>query len=224
MKIKSVVRAFEAQLGDIILGVTTLGSQRGDYPEIRSVHNDSFWYESKSYYLNWLYLQPIELGPTDVVYDIGCGAGRLLFVAALCGVKRCVGLELSERLSQLARRNASSLRLRHPPIEIRQVDALMEDYSSGTVFLFCNPFGARTLETVLEKIRTSLITNPRHIRLMYIHPESEHRQLLSKTRWLEQINEKTFPGARGIPAMYFRAESGRIDPDEIFPSYRCDSD
>lgn len=204
-KIKAAVRSFESSLGDAILGVSTLGNRRGDYPEIESTHGDSFWYESKSYYLNWLYLRPMRLKADDVVYDIGCGAGRLLFVAVLHGVKRGVGLELSKHLCELARNNASKLRLPHPPIEIRQADASTEDYSEGTVFLLCNPFGARTLETVLNQIRSSLETNPRQIRLMYIHPESGHRELLARSDWLEKFEEKTFPGAWGVPALYFRA-------------------
>ncbi|MES2920302.1 MAG: class I SAM-dependent methyltransferase [Verrucomicrobiota bacterium] len=205
MKIKSALRSFEASLGDAILGISTLGSRKGDYPETKSMHDDSFWYESKSYYLNWLYLRPVRLTAQDVVYDIGCGAGRLLFVAALIGVKRGVGLELSERLSELARTNASKLRWSHPPIEIRQADASQVDYSEGTVFLMCNPFGARTLETVLDQIRSSLTTNPRQIRLMYIHPEPDHLALFAKCDWLDKTGERTFPGAWGIPALYFRA-------------------
>lgn len=202
-KIKSAIRSFESKLGDAILGVSTLGTRRGDYPEASSAHDDSFWYESKSYYLNWLYLRPVGLKANDVVYDIGCGAGRLLFVAALHGVKRCVGVELSKGLSELARINALKLRLPHPPIEIRQGDASKEDYSDGTVFLFCNPFGAMTLLTVLERIHAGLQTNPRKIRLMYIHPESDHLALFAKCKWMEKTDQKTFPGAWGIPALYF---------------------
>ena len=67
----------ESTIGNAILGVSTLGTKRGSYPEDGSANNDSFWYESKSYYLNWLYLRPLRLRPDDVVYDIGCGAGRL---------------------------------------------------------------------------------------------------------------------------------------------------
>ena len=207
MKIKSAIRAFESIVGDAILGVSTLGSRRGDFPETKSIYNDSFWYESKSYYLNWLYLRPIRLAREDVVYDIGCGAGRLLFVAALHKVKHCVGLELSARLSELARRNADRLRFPHSPIEIRQADASVEDYSRGTVFLMCNPFGVRTLETVLARIRSSLESHPRPIRLMYIHPEHDHLALFAKCGWLEKFDEKTFPGAWGIPALYFRAQT-----------------
>lgn len=206
-QIKSAIRSLESKLGDAILGVSTLGTQRGDFPEVGSAHDDSFWYESKSYYLNWLYLRPLGLKPDDVVYDIGCGAGRLLFVAALHGVKRCVGVELSKGLSELARTNASNLRLPHPPIEIRQGDASRENYADGTAFLFCNPFGAMTLHTVLEQIRASLQTNPRKIQLMYIHPEPGHLALFAKCDWLEKTAEKTFPGAWNIPALYFKAGS-----------------
>lgn len=205
MKVKSAIRAFEAILGDTLLGVSTLGSRRGDYPEVNSANNDSFWYESKSYYLNWLYLRPVRLRAEDVVFDIGCGAGRLLFVAALSGVKRCVGIELSKRLCDLARQNASRLRLPHAPIEIRQADASQEDYSQGTVFLMCNPFGASTLKTVLDQIRNSLKTNPREIRMIYIHPYDDHRALFVKCDWLEYTGERTYPGARGVPAIYFQA-------------------
>ena len=199
-KIKSTIRAWEAAAGDAILGVSTLGSRRGDYPELESEHQDSFWYESKSYYLNWLYLRPVRLCREDVVYDIGCGAGRLLFVAALCGVSRCVGLELSARLSGMARCNAERIRLPHAPTEIRQADASKED-----VFLFCNPFGPRTLEAVLESIRRSLESRPRHIRVMYIDPEDGHREVFARTQWLKLTCERTYPGARGVPAIYFSA-------------------
>ncbi len=204
MGIKSTIRGLEATWGDAILGVSTLGSRRGDYPEGASLNDDSFWYESKSYYLNWLYLRPLRLKRDDVVFDIGCGAGRLLFVAAIQRVKECIGIELSAKLSQLATDNASKLRLPHAPIHIYQADATQADYSSGSVFLFCNPFGAKTLEMVLDQIRRSLVSNPREIRMIYIHPEADHREYFSTCDWLEKTGEKTFPGAWGIPGFYFR--------------------
>ena len=102
---------------------------------------------------------------------------------------------LSKRLCELARNNAAKLRLPHPPIEIRQADASQEDYSEGTVFLMCNPFGACTLETVLAKIRSILKPHPRPIRRMYIHPERDHLALFAKCDWLKKTDEKTFPRA-----------------------------
>jgi SAM-dependent methyltransferase len=204
MGLKSAIRGFEVTMGDAVLGVSTLGTKRGDYPECGSANDDSFWYESKSYYLNWLYLRPLRLKAADVVFDIGCGAGRLLFMAAFAGVKRCIGIELSTKLSELARSNASKLRLPHAPVEIHQADASNADFSEGTVFLFCNPFGPKTLDAVLDQIRRSLTKNPREIRMMYIHPEGSHREYFATCDWLEKTGEKTFPGARGIPAFYFK--------------------
>lgn len=210
--IKGAIRHWEAKLGDCLLGIRTLGTKRGDYPEQESEHGDSFWYESKSYYLNWLYLRPLRLGSGDVVYDIGCGAGRLLIVASLFGVSRCVGLELSQRLCDLASENVRNLRFSRVPMEIQQADACTKDYTDGNVFLFCNPFGPVTLEVVLERIRESLKTRPRRIRIMYIHPEPGHRELFARLDWLHLKLEKTFPGARGIPAMYF--EIGEAGPGD----------
>ncbi|MES2440047.1 MAG: class I SAM-dependent methyltransferase [Verrucomicrobiota bacterium] len=204
MGIKSTLRDLESKTGDAILGISTLGTKRGDYPDAESENDDSFWYESKSYYLNWLYLKPLRLRQGDIVYDIGCGAGRLLFIAALSGVKSCVGIELSLKLSELARSNAAKLRLAHAPVEIHQADASKADFSEGTVFLFCNPFGAKTLEAVMDQIRRSLATHPREIRMMYIHPEPGHREYFDRCGWLEKTGEKTFPGAWGIPAFYFK--------------------
>lgn len=204
-KLKAAIRSWEASAGDAILGISTLGSLKGGYPEHAGVHHDSFWYESKSYYLNWLYLRPLQLRSDDVVYDIGCGAGRLLFVAGLFGVARCVGLELSQHLSELAKSNVSSLRLPHPPTEIHHMDASMQNYSDGSVFLFCNPFGPKTLESVLDRIHQSLHVRPRKIRVMYIHPEEGHRELFERIEWLKFTGERSFPGARGVPAVYFEA-------------------
>ena len=83
----------------------------------------------------------------------------------------------------------------------------------------CNPFGAATLATVLDQIRRSLASHPREIRLVYIHPNDEHRELFAQCDWLEITGERTFPGARGVPALYLRARANggdgvhQISPD-----------
>ena len=93
-------------------------------------------------------LRPLRLKPDDLVYDIGCDATRLLFVAALAG--------------------------------------------------------AKSLERDMDQIRRSLKADPREIRMMYIHPEPSHREYFAHCDWLEKTGEKTFPGAWGIPAFYFK--------------------
>jgi SAM-dependent methyltransferase len=53
----------------------------------------------------------LEIGPEDLVVDVGCGSGVLSFVAARLGAKRVIGCDLSEAAVDAARRNAEALGL-----------------------------------------------------------------------------------------------------------------
>lgn len=54
-----------------------------------------------------------------VVYDLGCGTGRLAIGAALLGAKKVVGVDIDERALEVARRNADKAGVK--------VDWVMED-------------------------------------------------------------------------------------------------
>src|SRR5215472_13249531 len=77
---------------------------------------------------DYLYLRRVRdiLQPTteDVVFDIGCGMGRVLCVMAQRNVRKCVGIELQPQLCEIARKNAAQLRGRKAPIEIVCTDAI----------------------------------------------------------------------------------------------------
>src|SRR5437899_6096230 len=55
--------------------------------------------------------EALDIGPDDVVVDVGCGSGVLSFVAARLGAKRVIGCDLSEEAVRTARRNAKALGL-----------------------------------------------------------------------------------------------------------------
>ena len=59
---------------------------------------------------------------------------------------------------------------------------------------------------VMDQIRRSLRANLREIRMMCIYPEPSDREHFKCCHWLEKTGEKTFPGAWGIPAFYFKFE------------------
>ncbi len=49
-----------------------------------------------------------RVGPCDIVYDLGCGDGRVVVIAARdFGAKRAVGVEIDEALATIARLRAS---------------------------------------------------------------------------------------------------------------------
>lgn len=65
----------------------------------------------------------LEIGPDDVVIDVGCGCGVLSFVAARLGAKRVIGCDLSEQAIEVARANAVRLGLQDR-VEFRVGDLL----------------------------------------------------------------------------------------------------
>ena len=74
-----------------------------------------------------------RVGPCDVIYDLGCGDGRVVVIAARdFGVRKAVGVELDEALATIA-----SLRAREEGVadrvEIIEGDMFSVDVSEATV-------------------------------------------------------------------------------------------
>jgi ribosomal protein L11 methylase PrmA len=73
---------------------------------------------------------------TDVVYDLGCGDGRLVIAAAKTHASRGVGVDLDAQLVEEARRNAARERVAEL-VRFEQCDALSVDLAPATVvFLY----------------------------------------------------------------------------------------
>ena len=164
----------------------------------RALYNDNIHYEALDYRTAWRVIRVLELGSEDVLYDIGCGKGRFLCVAARQRTKKVIGVELFEELCLDARQNALALRGRKTPIEVICADAAKVDYSDGTVFFLWNPFGEMTLRSVIQSIRASMATAPRSIRIGYANPVHEH--VLDAESWLERYDVLR---VRGGPQLRF---------------------
>ena len=92
--------------------------------------------------------------PNDVVYDVGCGDGRvLLHLASKPNTARSfIGIEINVERAQLARENIQSKILsREINIDIRCENALdVKDYAKATViFLYLIPRGLRLIKPLL---------------------------------------------------------------------------
>jgi protein-L-isoaspartate O-methyltransferase len=73
-----------------------------------------------------------EVGPSDVVYDLGCGDGRIVIAAAKTRGARGVGIDIEPQRIEEARRNARSAGVEHL-VMFRVEDALTTDVSEATV-------------------------------------------------------------------------------------------
>jgi SAM-dependent methyltransferase len=149
-------------------------------------HGDNWRYATIGYHHIRKILRVVSPGPEDMFYDIGCGMGRILCVAAQQPVRKCVGVELQEPLCEIARRNAASLRGRKAPIEIVRGDATTADLSDGTIYFMFNPFGPETLRDTLANIRGSLSHNPRDIKVVYYH--SKYQSVMDDMKWLVKVH------------------------------------
>lgn len=74
-----------------------------------------------------------EIGPTDLVYDIGCGDGRLAIAAARRGA-RAVGIDLETYWVEQARAAAKEAGV-DARVEFHAGDALQHDLRAATVLL-----------------------------------------------------------------------------------------
>jgi SAM-dependent methyltransferase len=73
-----------------------------------------------------------EIGPEDVVYDLGCGDGRIVIEAARSRGSRGVGIDIDPRRVAEARENARAAGVEHV-VSFVEGDVLKADLSGATV-------------------------------------------------------------------------------------------
>jgi SAM-dependent methyltransferase len=137
-----------------------------------------------------------HVGPDDVLYDVGCGKGRVLAVMSRLPFGQLVGVELDPGLAEVARDNMQSLRGSRAPIEIQRANALDVDFDPGTVFYFVNPFGVETMRKVVAKLRDSVARRPR--RVLVVYHNALYAELMDDSGFLERFHTFTTPGGKNV--------------------------
>lgn len=160
-RIKEVVRE---HLWENRLGIKTVGVSPAE-KEV-TLFKDSVRYEPTPYYIIEAMLRNLRFGPEDVLIDIGCGKGRVIFSVATKKFKKIIGIEAREDILEVARQNLKNLKSNNTPLQIIKADAATFDMKEGTVFFMFNPFWGKTLIKVMENIKSSLLINPRDIRIV----------------------------------------------------------
>ena len=132
-----------------------------------TLYRDEFHYAAVEYRTLEKIINYLELKEDDVFVDFGCGKGRIIIFAATKKIKKAVGIEYDKALADIAKNNIASLKLRGSNIEVIHSDAATFDPKEGTVFFMNNPFGWKTLLSVLDNIAKSIRANPRNVRIVY---------------------------------------------------------
>lgn len=113
--------------------------------------------------------------PTDGGFvDLGCGKGRALILAALCGFSQVTGVDYSSALCAVAEKNLAAFRSRtRRTFRARVLTMDAADYAftkEDTVVYLFNPFDAVVLSAVIARLRRSLERHPRTVWIIYHNP------------------------------------------------------
>jgi SAM-dependent methyltransferase len=118
-------------------------------------------------------MRGIRVGAGDAFMDLGCGKGRVLYVASWYPFGRIIGVELNPRMAAVARRNLGRAR---GPARLRSVEVVEQDARSVALpdnlrvaFLF-NPFLGAVFRAVAGRLKANADRTGTPLRLIYANP------------------------------------------------------
>jgi len=103
--------------------------------------------------------------------DYGCGAGRVLIIAAELGFVDITGIELSPSLVETCKSNIGAYAPTNPASKLTVIKRNAMEYvppTNATVFFFFVPFGADIYRKVMVRIRESIEELPRVVYIVDI--------------------------------------------------------
>ncbi|KAE9023420.1 hypothetical protein PF010_g4335 [Phytophthora fragariae] len=145
-------------------------------------------------------LELVRVGESDVVYDLGCGDGRLLVEAARSFGVRAVGVEIDPKRAQEARDAAAASGVGHL-VTVHEANALEFDIPADAtvVFLFLIGRGLSYVRLVWPKLEK--LSNCRVVTYLYRIPS------------LTPVERHLVPAKERAP------EQGEDPMDVAFPVY-----
>lgn len=106
-------------------------------------------------------------------FDIGCGKGRAMCVAAHYGFKTVSGIDFSKEFCEAALQNLQATKQKIPSVnfEAAEADAAVAGIPNGAdcIFLF-NPFDETVMKKAAQHIQASISQKPRKAHIIYANP------------------------------------------------------
>jgi SAM-dependent methyltransferase len=117
----------------VVLAASPAAGQESDQPQIGQAGKDVVWVPTPEPLVERM-LAMAQVGPGDVVFDLGSGDGRMVIAAAKRGA-RAVGVEYNPDMVALSRRNAEREHLPADKARFVQADIFQTDFSTATVVM-----------------------------------------------------------------------------------------
>jgi hypothetical protein len=195
-KVINIVRHCESVFWDRWMNVETSHSHN-TISGVQGMLGDSFGFQTNAHYTIRKIIRIVKPSTDDIIVVMGCGKGRALSHFARLRVNGVIGIEISPELSAIAEGNMVRLRGKKAPTRIINTDAVVADLSEGSVFYMFNPFGEKTLHSVLKKLELSHKPNGKQLTIIYVNPKFS--SVFNYFSWLEKTHDITsFAGLRTI--------------------------
>jgi hypothetical protein len=172
---------------------------------VQPVTHEGVHYTPLPYPMIFRMLRLLDLQPSDVFVDVGCGKGRVVCCVCRVPIRTVVALELNNELLGQALENTARVRGRRTTVVPVALSAESYNYDAATVVYLYNPFNERITRLVLRRLYESYLAVPRPIRVVYANPV--HESLLKEHGWLEKYAEwpsDAFP-VFGYPVSFWRS-------------------
>jgi len=137
-------------------------------------------------------LNIINLDPTEFTFvDVGAGKGRIVLEASFVPFYRCIGVEYSEDLYDIALTNTRLFVERAKPSvrpEFWHGDARDFRLPPGPLLLYLyNPFSLKILDEFISRIENEISSQTRKIFLAYVNPE--HLRIFGGRSHWQKVSE-----------------------------------
>jgi SAM-dependent methyltransferase len=155
-KKKRVLKYRFFQLLENVRGLDTL--KYVDVEELGFSENIGYRYEGTSIKIIKKVLRDLKIHSGDRIIDVGCGKGSALIGFSKFPFKRITGLEISNELLEICKKNLNILKINN--VDFIKTNALyFNHYMSYNYIYFYNPFPESTFRVVLNNIITATSTN-----------------------------------------------------------------
>ena len=142
----------------------------------------------------WAALRAIPVEPRLCTFmDFGCGMGRAIVAAATLPYREIIGIDVSDQLIGLARKNVDGMRRKKAGyIQLTVADASGFEIPDGVnVMYFYNPFRGRVLQKVVDNIRDSFERVPRPIHVIFFN-NGHFDEVVAHQAWIRKIWQRQF--------------------------------
>jgi SAM-dependent methyltransferase len=163
-------------------------------------------------------LQSLPIAWRDFHFvDLGSGKGRALMVASEFGFPKITGVEIAANLCRSAVENIDRYRALHGrglQYSVLCIDAADYEFEPAPLVLFLfNPFGERTLRSVMNNLERSLLRNSRDVYVLYLNPLFERAIRSSKSfSRVKASGSRLMPRRRYVIYRSRRGERGNRQP------------